>query len=216
MNNKQENQLSMFLILLAFYRKNQTVWEDIPRVVQVVEGLQTKTDQIQAAHKAYVDTVSTGHTKKKAQIRQQLEDNLLFFIPLLTLIGEEEDNTVLLSKINYNRTSLRRERDTELASVARCIINYVNARMQLLQDEFKIPREQFTLLHESVDEYQSVFAKPISTYNDRISSRRTISTQISETYEFVKNKVGKTMSIFKLTAPQFYQEYELARKVSKT
>jgi hypothetical protein len=115
MNKQLENRLTMHEGVWIFFGKNAEIVNSVPMLKSSVEEYGTNLTAIHLKS-SEVDTATTGKVAMKYQAEDDLIGILLPVASGLFVYAKKRGNAELMEKARVTEYSLRRLRDTELAS----------------------------------------------------------------------------------------------------
>lgn len=213
MNKKQENRFSMYLATVDFCELNTDITTPLPNFSTNLTSLKTICDRIHVIVETQAADTS-GTTADKSIIRENLVVSAADTARKLIAFAKLTKNQKLLKEISYTETDLRRLPDTILPDTAKLIYDRAQANLTALA-AYQVTAESQTALQQAITDFKVVLASPRV---EKISQEQA-TKQLAELFvagdEALAN-MDAVVEIVRLTKPNFYAGYKLARKIIET
>lgn len=213
MNKKQENRFSMYLATVDFCELNTDITAPLPNFSTNLTNLKTICDRIQVIVETQAADTS-GTTADKNVIRENLVVVAADAARKLMAFAKLSKNQKLLKEISFTETDLRRLPDTVLPETAKLIYDRAQANLPSLAT-YLITAETQTSLLQAITDYRQALASPRV---EKISQEQA-TKQLAELFvagdEALAN-MDAVVEIVRLSQPNFYTGYKLARKIIET
>ena len=213
MNKKQENRFSMYLATVDFCEQNTDIITTLPDFSTNLTNLKTTCDEIHV-----IIETQAADTSGTTADKNVLKENLILLAAdtarKLVAFAKLTKNQKLLKEISYTESDLRHLPDTILPDTAKLIYDRAQANLTALA-AYLITAESQTALLQAITDFKAVLASPRV---EKISQEQA-TKQLAELFvagdEALAN-MDAVVEIVRLTQPNFYAGYKLARKIIET
>lgn len=213
MNKKQENRFSMYLATIDFCDQNTDITSPLPNFSTNLTNLKTIRDRIYVIIEIQAANTS-GTTKDKNVLRENLVVLGADTARKLIAFAKLTKNQKLLKEISFTESDLRHLPDTILPDTAKLIYDRAQANLTALA-AYLVTAESQSALQQAIADYRQALASPRV---EKISQEQA-TKQLAELFvagdEALAN-MDAVVEIVRLTQPNFYAGYKLARKIIET
>lgn len=157
---------------------------------------------------------TTGITVVKKESVNDLIDILMDISGALLSYALESKDIVLLSKIDYNITTVKNFTLPKLLSAAGIVLESVKTIPAEALQEQGIAASEINDFEILLQKVQTVKTQRQEVSIDRVQVTEEIASLLSESIDLLNNKLDKLALQFKRKDPVFYQKYKNARTVS--
>lgn len=211
MNAKQENKLSMYLVVREICRKNSAAWTSVPAYAEAVALFEDKIELIEDALERQEVRIK-GITATKTKLREQLIASALEVCKGIKAYADVIGDETLSDTVNYSFGVMLKTRDTVL--VQRCQIIYEKAlehSAALLS--FGISEANIGKLQEGIVAFDASVSAPRAAVTNRKNATHDIESLLEEADSVLNNRLDNIMETLKGTQPTFFDKYFNARKI---
>ncbi|NTW49708.1 MAG: carboxypeptidase regulatory-like domain-containing protein [Chlorobiales bacterium] len=213
MNTKQENKLSMFLVVKDFLTTNAALLTPLPNYSAYFTTFQNSITQIQAnAEQQQFD--KTGIAVNKKQLKQTLITQTLDTAHRIVAYARFANNQILLKEADLEEYQLSRTADTVLRDTAQGIYDRAQTNLTALAT-YGVTAATQTALQNAITAFVASIPKP----RIGITDRKQASTQLQNymaTAENALENIDATVRIIQFTQPNFYTQYKNLRRIINT
>lgn len=211
MDARSENTLSMFFTTDVKLKDNAALFANIPALANAVarfRGLLTNLKGLVVAQR-----VSTkGATADKRSALIEMVEAAVAVAGAVAAYASETNNGVLLQKVEVSDSGLRRTRDTEVSAVCQGIHDVATANLAHLAD-YGVDADVLTDLQGKVGMYDGNISLPTSTKGDKKAAGQALKVTLATTRKVLEGSIDKQMLRFRLSQPDFYNQYRAARVI---
>ena len=211
METTDENRLNAAEAVVLVLANNIAIWTMIAAIMALFDLLKAKIQLVRDLRQIQ-EKDNTGVTKRKGNVRKQMEEKGINMIRKLVMFAVATENTELDANINYTASDLSVASENRVADIIRLVYETANAHKSELA-AYGVTDEMLELLltlHQ-----QFLVAMPETREKLTLSSTATknINTLITEISELQRTKLDRLIAGFADTNPDFYQQYKNARKI---
>ena len=211
MKTTDENKLNAAEAVVLVLANNIAIWTMIAAIVVIFDLLKAKIQLVRDLRQIQ-EKDNTGVTKRKGNVRKQMEEKGMNVIRKLVMYAVATENTELDANINYTASDLSLASENRVADIIRLVYETANAHKSELA-AYGVTDEMLELLltlHQ-----QFLVAMPETREKITLSSTATknINTLITEISDLQRTKLDRLIAGFADTNPDFYQQYKNARKI---
>jgi hypothetical protein len=211
MKTTDENKLNAAEAVVLVLANNIAIWTMIAAIMVLFDLLKAKIQLVRDLRQIQ-EKDNTGVTKRKGNVRKQMEEKGMNVIRKLVMFAVATENTELDANINYTATDLSLASENRVADIIRLVYETANAHKSELA-AYGVTDEMLELLltlHQ-----QFLVAMPETREKLTLSSTATknINTLITEISDLQRTKLDRLIAGFADTNPDFYQQYKNARKI---
>jgi len=211
MKTTDENKLNAAEAVVLVLANNIAIWTMIAAIMVLFDLLKAKIQLVRDLRQIQ-EKDNTGVTKRKGNVRKQMEEKGINMIRKLVMFAVATENTELDANINYTASDLSVASENRVADIIRLVYETANAHKSELA-AYGVTDEMLELLltlHQ-----QFLVAMPETREKLTLSSTATknINTLITEISELQRTKLDRLIAGFADTNPDFYQQYKNARKI---
>ncbi len=211
MNAKQINKSRMYAAITTVLDHNAGLFQSIPELISAHRTLKEKLVLIDRQRQVQ-EVNNTGLTRNKVVIREELTTLLLRFSVALTALATVRNDAVLLAKVGYKMTDLRRSSDQELCDIAVLINTLATPEAGELQTYFVGPDELAKFDNLTTD---LKAAMPLRRAASNVSKVSTTNIQIvyHDIDSLLKTRLDLLLQPFRFSQPDFFNAYKNGRKM---
>jgi len=211
MKTTDENKLNAAEAVVLVLANNIAIWTMIAAIMVLFDLLKAKIQLVRDLRQIQ-EKDNTGVTKRKGNVRKQMEEKGMNVIRKLVMFAVATENTELDANINYTASDLSLASENRVADIIRLVYETANAHKSELA-AYGVTDEMLELLltlHQ-----QFLVAMPETREKLTLSSTATknINTLIAEISDLQRTKLDRLIAGFADTNPDFYQQYKNARKI---
>lgn len=213
MNTKQENKLSMFLVVKDFLTTNAALLTPLPNYSAYFTTFQNSITQIQAnAEQQQFD--KTGIAVNKKQLKQTLITQTLDTAHRIVAYARFANNQVLVKEADLEEYQLNRTADTVLRDTAQGIYDRAQTNLTALAT-YGVTAATQTALQNAITAFVASIPKPRIGIADRKQASTQLQTYMTTAENALEN-IDATVRIIQFTQPNFYTQYKNLRRIINT
>jgi len=213
MNKKQENRFSMYLATIDVCELNTDITTPLPNFSTNLTSLKTIRDRIQVIVETQAADTS-GTTADKNVLRENLVVPAADTARKLMAFAKLTKNQKLLKEISFTETDLRRLPDTVLPDTVKLIYDRAQANLPSLA-AYQVIAESQSVLLQAITDYRQALASPrVEKISQEQATKQLVELFVAGD-EALAN-MDALVEIVRLTQPNFYAGYKLARKIIET
>jgi hypothetical protein len=213
MNKKQINRFNMYLSTVEFCEKNSAISSPLPSFNTNMNNLKMVADAMRLIVQHQAGDI-TGTTAVKKDFKETLVVWSADSARKLMAFAKLTKNQKLLKDISYSETDLRHLPDTTLPDTAMLIYNYGQQYLSELGSYQINNQTQETLLQAITNLKQSASTPRTEMIGKAQNTQQLI--QLFKTGDEALANMDAVIEIVRLSQPDFYAGYKLARKVIET
>jgi hypothetical protein len=195
--------------VIEIMTRHSDVWKDnkaISKVVEKIIGLLAELEKVNANQKI----TSAGATKKKSQIRKELDKLTNVFLGSFRSYARSINDVQIYEKYDLSMTEIKDVKDTEVIGESQAVAEFATSHLKDLKD--------FGTTQETIDEYKLVatnFRKILAVPQSIIAERKTLTQKLKDLFkqldEYLTEDLDNYLMQFITKNPDFYSDYENAR-----
>lgn len=211
MKTTDENKLNAAEAVVLVLANNIAIWTMIAAIMVLFDLLKAKIQLVRDLRQIQ-EKDNTGVTKRKGNVRKQMEEKGMNVIRKLVMFAVATENTELDANINYTASDLSLASENRVADIIRLVYETANAHKSELA-AYGVTDEMLELLFTLHQQF--LVAMPETREKLTLSSTATknINTLIAEISDLQRTKLDRLIAGFADTNPDFYQQYKNARKI---
>lgn len=210
MTNKQESTEKMSVATVAYLLANPTITAGLPNFPAYFTVIQTTNTQIQAAQ-VQQEADKSGDTVTKKLARATLIAQAIDVSRRVVAYATNVNNNALLILVNYTESDLNRSSDTKLVGSCQVIRDNANANVAALAP-YGVTAPILTTLQASITSFNTSIPKVRVDTTDRGEATKLLAS-LFKTLLSNWAKIDTLVEMVRTAQPNFYNEYQLVRKV---
>jgi uncharacterized protein YktA (UPF0223 family) len=211
MNSKNSSTRNMYQIILNILILFDLVWSVIPSVASIVTSFRNKVGEIDDTAAEQQGSLKAYKTNKE-QKKQQMAEKSLTMRGKVSSLAATEGNTILLGKMKISFTKLFYAKDATAIGNAEIIYDAANDLTPEQKTAAGISEDDITGLRESIDTFKEL-PSPIQMRVIRKANTKKLAQLFKEANLILKNSLNGLMFQFKVSNPDFFNQYMNAKSV---
>ena len=210
MEKRIENVITMLMTTHATFRKYSSIWAGFLAMEQYdveLEGILNNIEHQSSIQKGKV----TGTREDKEKRQTDMVNAALIVAAGIWSYATDSDNHELAEKSDFVVSKFDHMRDTERISAAELIRDLANDNIAVL-GPYKIIPPVVTDLNNKIDSYRLYIPKPKMAINTKAGAKIEV-INLKEKAKLILNKVDKLMEFYKISNPDFHEEYFRSRNI---
>jgi hypothetical protein len=213
MTNDQLNDLSMFDTVDMHFEEHWAAIDRIPRFARAVKSFRTKTAQIRRTA-GVQKSVAEGKTDHKLRAQEAFTIAVNLVRSILLALALDIGNAELQKKMNMPEYKFRSLRDSEQLDYAKIVLAETEQYKKELE-ESGISQEILDDLGKQIETCAKAISKRDHSQVQKTNSTGDLDQLFSETRAFLRNTLDNHIELFRLSDPQMYNEYWIARQIRR-
>lgn len=211
MRKRHENKLGMYLRVYDLLESNSDITSSIPALANTINEFKSSIDEIRAASEE-ASTASAGKTKAKSQSKKELIDALIPVGAGLNVFAKVQKDDNLMAIAKFKKTNFRNLRDTEIANRAETLYQKAIEKAAEIQN-YGVTQEQIDTLAAKIQAYKDSFSDKEAAELERKEAHKSLQELFAEADSTLKEFIDVMIETKKEVAPEFYGQYQEARKI---
>ncbi len=187
---------------------NKIIWTGFLPVENYVVLIGNSVTEIDR-QEGIIASIDGGPSKRKELLRQLMLQTCLKISGSAYAYADDNDNTLLLSKMDITKSDFTYLSDGEQANKAEMVYNEINPIVASLVT-YKILPADMTELKDRIKDYRDFLTAPKTSINIGAEARDEIKVQIKKTMK-VLEKLDRLMEHYREDEHGFYELYFMAR-----
>ena len=205
-----ENVITMLMTTHATFRKYLAIWTGFTAMEQYdveLEGILNNVEHYSSVQKGKV----TGTREDKEKRQTDMVNAALIVAAGIWSYATDTENHELAEKSNFVVSKFDNMRDTERISASELIRDLANDNIAAL-GPYKIIPPVVTDLNNKIDQYRLYIPKPKMAINTKAGAKIEV-INLTDKGKLLCKKVDKLMEFYKITNPDFFEEYFRSRNI---
>lgn len=211
MNKQETNRLVMMQALLSYLKQNRSIWQNSPIVVDAVNALEEITGSIELIRKS-TGINQTGLVAEKKSLKGILISRTYQLVSPIFALASKTHDVVLKAKVGFSKSELEAQRDGELASTCKSMVEIARTYLAALA-VYGITENELNELEELITSYEISLTSPRVTVSQRKASNEKLKGLFADSIVLLNEQLKRLMIRFETTNPEFYAGYLNANKV---
>jgi hypothetical protein len=213
MTDRQENKLSAYEAIEKILNKdtNRAIWTPVAQFGGLVTQFETSITDIHSLA-AMQSNIITGIATFKANLRGNLINAMIKVINGVAAYAIFSDDTELLESVGYNYSDLRNSRDNALAETATTVYGIAYPIRSSLTG-YLVTEADITLIETLKIQFLDNLAEPRAAKVEIKGVTHDLKLKFTEADALLRDKMDRTILIFKPSHPDFVENYIDARSI---
>jgi hypothetical protein len=215
MNDKQIAKQNMLQVVVHTLDENESLYAHIPVFTETVNKLKSKVKEIETESLRQSKADRKGATDEKQEAETELVNRTVTVANVLSVLAADTKNSTLSEKVKVTKSMLYQQHNSVALNIARRVLAEAQANAGS-QDAYGLSKDALTALETAIARYETLIVAPrvVVTGSKQVTSN--IARLFAETDTLLNDRLDKLMSLFKLSAPDFYAIYFNARNIINT
>lgn len=211
MKKSNENFLSMLKTLLLVLSRFASIVSLVPEFAALRTNLQTRVQNIENLIRL-IEMSAKGITIDKKVMKKMMAQGLSVASSLLSAYAYKNSDNELKEYVHYSESNLYKMRDELLNEVAANILAKASEHSAELVN-YGLDATTLAQATSMLNLYSDITQKPRDMKVDVSGNRIMLERLIKDTHSMLVNSMDKCADLFKITNPEFYVQYKIARKI---
>lgn len=151
-----------------------------------------------------------GPTSEKTDLWEVLIDKALFVINRIQSYANTSHNLELSESVKFTATDLRHARDSKLVGMCNMVVAKARIHQVALAD-YGVSEAVLDDLASAIDDYSKAMIKPETVRSEIKTATENLVVLMRASDELLSSRMDLDIEVFKLTAHDFYSQYQTAR-----
>ena len=214
MTSNQSNKYTMYRSAVELLETNTAKTAALPAFEASFGKFDSLVDQI-----GEKDKERMTKTPGKANARDETEDALvlgtLIVSSALTAYASSTGNAQLKGAVKVSESQLRYVRTNEQLNLAKMVLDLATANLAALSP-FGVTQAMLDDLKSRIAAYDAATKQVSSGMAERVGARTAVSDLFNQADQILKDEIDRMMQFFRVSAPEFYNDYRAARVIKDT
>jgi hypothetical protein len=211
MRKHEQQKTNMYMTLDGLLKKNESIlqeskamWALYGRYNELIKDIHDKSEAL--------NTVKSGKTDDKLSTQTDLKESMLSVGGALYTLGQNDKQPTLIAKANLKESAIKAMKDNDTVQLAEILLAEALANKEQLAD-YRVTEEVIAEFQSHLDAYKKARGNRDSSHAESDGLRQSLETLFTETHHLLKHRMDKLMKTYRKTHPEFYAQYESARKL---
>jgi hypothetical protein len=177
-----------------------------------VAQLEKDIAEIRQAAQQQADKITFGVTEEKNKSLDILVDQSLKIANIIYIHAFLNKDSVLLSKVNVNKSMFYNTHANDALTLANNIIAIANSHADIIKD-LGIDQVEIDNLQNAINNFTPQIQKPQITMEERKVFTTNLKTLFASADSVIYDLLDKYITLFKSSVPDFYLQYKAARNI---
>lgn len=209
MTKSQDLKLMMYYSVISVNEKYQTTWSGNSIYSDSHNKFKVKVQLIESTRELQI-AESMGITVDKKVKKDALIDKVVFIEHRIKSFASNTGNAELLTGMDYTASRLKHVEQAELAGIANIIIGKAQANIAALAP-YGITAAVITDIQSAVTAYNTALPRTKAAKIQKRNATLLLKQYFEEADTLLKERMDMDIDIFKVSKPDFYTQYKLAR-----
>jgi hypothetical protein len=208
----------MLVVLLAFFESHRTNknWSVVAALARAVGELADAAARIGEILKATAipadGSPSGGVSAGKAACVETLVPAASILAGALHAYAVEQGDAELAALTDVSESDIGKLNEPKLVAFCSKIVSLATEHLDDLED-YDVEQADVTALDKQTQAFAKECPKPRQKVAKNRANNQALPAQFQKTRQLIDRRIQKLMAKFKTTAPEFYAEYLVARKI---
>ena len=211
MNKQDENKFAMMKALLSFLKINQTIWQESVSFSAAVEELENLIAQIEETRQS-IDVDQTGLVSEKKSLKTTVVNSTFRLASQLYAMASKTNNRVLQAKVDFPKSELERQRESELVSTSKNVSDLARTNLPSLTT-YQVNELMLDDHDNLISEYENSLPTARLSVTERKANNEKIRTLFDSSKTVLNDQLKRMMLNYEVSSPDFYAGYVNTSKV---
>lgn len=210
MSRIQSAKLNALLVLQTLLLASKSLVSAIPALQEAIDALIDRILEINLNVKIQAEPSGAAQAKRDALI--ELGDAAFDVAGAVFSFASKGRDADLAAKVNFSRTAVTA--GSENGIVARCqtIIDCVTANLESL-DDHGVTQAKINALKQKLKAFDTLRSLPRQAIAAGAAATKALERLFPETEQLLAEQIDRMIWQFRESAPDFYEKYQVARRV---
>jgi len=213
MTDVQENKLSMFegAEIVLMDGEHRPIWSPVAKFAALVPQFQNLITDIHTLAMEQAEII-TGYSAEKIETRAKLIGATMKVVHGVRTLAIFTDDTLLEESVNFTYSDLRNSRDNVLTDITGNVYGIAQPLTAGLA-EYLVTEADIEIVNSLRTEFLGQIGQPRAAKVRSKNATEELARKFEETDVLLKEKMDRTIMIFKGANPRFVEKYFGAREV---
>jgi cob(I)alamin adenosyltransferase len=205
MNKQDANKLVMMKALLSFLKLNQSVWQNSVPISEAVTALEELIGAIELIRQN-TGVNQTGLVAEKKTLKAVMATKFHQTGSVLFALGSKTKDQVLQAKVNFAKSELEMQRDGQLLSTCRSMLEIARLHVSAL-GVYGIGEDELTEMEELIDRYEASLPSSRVSVMDRKGNNAKLKELFGDAKVLLNDQLKRLMVRYEQSDPIFYVSF---------
>ncbi len=205
MNKQDENKLVTMKALLTYLKQNNAIWKNSEPMAAAVADLENLIVQIETIRKS-TDVDQSGLVIEKHTIRTSVVNKTYELVSQMYAMASKTKNLVLQAKISFSRSELDGQRDGELASTSKTVVDLARENLEGLVT-YDVTAAGLETLDSLIMRYEKSLPTPRLSVSERKANNEKMKGLFRSSKDILNDQIKRLMTRYQEPNPDFYTGY---------
>jgi len=211
MTKNQENRLSMYFTVVQVVNYHSEAWKDSVAFTNSFNTFKNYVSKIDTTRQIQLRSITGVTQNKKDAMLKAAEKGFLIAQPIYAyakIIGDHK----LANRVSFSIGRLIKERDTVIFVKLRDVKEFAQNYVDQLAD-YGVSQEDIDELGVLTENYAAIVEDPRQAITNRVRATKELKNLMNEVKILLTDHLDRLIHQFKLSSPEFWQQYANARKI---
>ena len=214
MKKRDINYLRMATKLFDFFNLFLLLWQDNTAMSEIITDTRTICNKLEEDEEQQQIKI-IGYALRKADQKKLVVDIADTIASGLRSYAEAINDTVLLGKVKFTRSEISAHRDVALQNLV-IILNKTATSFLTTLPEYGITQDTINISETELKRFIAIKSEPALALAKRKLATAKINSTMPELKRIIKVRLDSFMKQYKITNPDFYNEYIINRQIIDT
>jgi hypothetical protein len=215
MNDKQIAKQNMLRVVIHTLDENEPLYAGIPVFAGTVKDLKSTVEEIEAEALRQSKEERKGVTDEKQKAETEVVNRTVMASNVLLVLAADTKDSTLAEKVKVTKSIMYHQHDSVTLDIARRIHAEAQANAEALE-AYGFSKETLVAQETAIARYETLLVAPRSAVIGTKQKTANIARLLAKTDTQLNDRLDRLMSLFKLSAPDFYAVYFNARNIINT
>lgn len=204
----------MLTTLQSVFESHRTdspkTWTGIPALVTAVGDIDTIVSSI-ATH-LEATAAPSGAAANKASCLDAVVPVAVEIASAVHAYAVDNNDGELAGQTDFSDTDIRKRREPQIVAVCAKILSLATEHVDDLAD-YNVTQAKLTAFSKKVDAYEKACPRPRQNVATKSASTKALPRLFQQARRIIDTRIDKLMVQFKTSSPDFFSEYQTARKM---
>lgn len=205
MNKQHENKLVTMKALLSYLKLNKSIWQSSVPLATAVTELENLIGLIETIRKS-TEMDQSGLVVEKRTLRTSLVNKTFEVASQLYAMACKTKDQVLQAKVDFSKSELEGQRDGELASTSKTVVDLARSFLDALIS-YDVTAPELDILDSLIDRYENSLPTPRLSVSERKANNEKMKGLFRSSKEILNDQIKRLMTRYQEPNPDFYAGY---------
>lgn len=205
MNKQHENKLVTMKALLSYLKLNKSIWQSSVPLAAAVTELENLIGLIETIRKS-TEMDQSGLVVEKRTLRTSLVNKTFEVTSQLYAMACKTKDQVLQAKVDFSKSELEGQRDGELASTSKTVVDLARSFLDALIS-YDVTAPELDILDSLIARYENSLPTPRLSVSERKANNEKMKGLFRSSKEILNDQIKRLMTRYQEPNPDFYAGY---------